>query len=470
METGTDKSQKEDNMPENINDVNRSEDSPQDRVDYVKTPIGDLYRRLLPSAIGSLLTATVASLIDVMILSYYLGPEMLAVIGLCMPVYMLVNTLGMLIASGACTIYTQYLGEGNRDEALRYYTASVVHLIICGAVLSAVGFAFPERVLDILGANEAVMEPTAEYIRILFFFMIPLMLYIHLLFFVRVDSDPNCALAATFSCAVTNLVLDILFVGPLGWGPRGAALATCLAYAIGMLVNMTHFVTGKSSLKFVRKSVKGRGLRIWKAGLPLAASQLGMSISTNIFNNVVIRVGSEDYVSVYSIITQLSMTSMAVYEGVGQAAQPIVAAASGAGDKDRISKVFRYGMRLELIGTIVLAALYIIFAGVIAGLFSVKDGELLYMSLRGIRIYALSIPFMGLNSIIMYYFQAQEKTTQALVISLLSGSVLTTLALLVLTEVFGPEGVWYSWVTGLGASLVISGLIYRSEVKKSCAD
>ena len=62
-------------------------------INYVNDPVGKLYRRLLPSAIGSLLTATVASLIDVVILSYFLGPSMLAVVELCMPVYMLVNTL-----------------------------------------------------------------------------------------------------------------------------------------------------------------------------------------------------------------------------------------------------------------------------------------------------------------------------------------------------------------------------------------
>ena len=87
-------------------------------INYVNDPVGKLYRRLLPSAIGSLLTATVASLIDVVILSYFLGPSMLAVVELCMPVYMLVNTLAMLISSGAATLYAHFLGEGDRKEAL----------------------------------------------------------------------------------------------------------------------------------------------------------------------------------------------------------------------------------------------------------------------------------------------------------------------------------------------------------------
>ena len=111
-------------------------------INYVTDPVGMLFRRLLPSAIGSLLNATVASLIDVVILSYFLGPSMLAVVELCMPVYMLVNTLAMLISSGAATLYAHSLGEGDREEALRWFSASTIHMLICGGVLMLAGFLF----------------------------------------------------------------------------------------------------------------------------------------------------------------------------------------------------------------------------------------------------------------------------------------------------------------------------------------
>ena len=438
----------------------------KNELNYVTNPIGRLYRRLLPSAIGSLLTSTVASLIDVIILSHYLGPSMLAVVELCMPVYMLVNTLAMLISSGAATLYAHCLGEGNREEALRFFSASTVHMIICGGVLMLTGLLFTGPVVRLLGANDAVMAPTLDYAHVLFFFMIPLMIYVQLLFFVRVDDDPNRVLVATLVCAGTNLGLDILFVGPMGMGPKGAALATCLAYTLGMAVNLTHFISSKNSLGFRKNCLKGRGLRIWRAGMPLAASQLGMTISTNVFNNVIIRVGNESYVAVYAVITQLSMTSMAVYDGVGQASQPIIAAASGAGLRDRIRQVFRRGVMLELIGTGALSLIYIICAGQIASLFSIEEGEILSLALKGIRIYALSIPLMGLNSMIMYFFQAQEKTGRGLAISLLSGSLLPIAALLLLTALSGVEGIWFSWVAAQALALVAGVFLFRHYKRK----
>ena len=442
---------------------NLQEENKSMEIDYVNAPISSLYRRLLPSAIGSLLTATVASFIDVVILSHYLGPGMLAVVGLCMPIYMLVNTLSMLIASGASTLYAQYLGEENKEEALRFFSVSVVHSLICGAILMIGGVLFTGPVVRLLGANEAVAAQTAEYAHVLFYFMIPLMIYVLLLFFVRIDNDPARVLAATSVCAVVNLVLDILFVGPLRLGVKGAALATCLAYTLGMAVNLTHFISRKNSLRFIKNSLPGRSLRVWRVGMPLAASQLGMTVSTQIFNNTVIRVGNENYVAVYAVITQLAMTSMAVYDGVGQASQPILAAAFGARKKDRIRQVFRHGLRLEIIGTVALALLYIAAAGPIAGLFSIKEGSLLSLAESSIRIYALSIPLIGINSIIMYYFQAQEKTGRALLISLLYNSILLIAALWILIALFGEKGIWFSYIAAQALALVFSLLLFRKE-------
>ena len=195
--------------------------------------------------------------------------------------------------------------------------------------------------------------------------------------------------------------------------------------------------------------------------MPLAASQLGMMISTQLINNILIRVGNENYVKVYAVIIQLSMTAMAIYDGVGQAAQPIIAAAVGAKQKERIQRAFRYALRLVIAGTLILTALYIVFVVPILWLFSIKGGDLLNLSRYGIRIYALSVPLMGVNTLIMYYFQAQEKTALAIAVSLISGSVLLVLTLMGLIAVFGENGIWFSWVIAQVLSMGIILAMYK---------
>ena len=430
-------------------------------MDYLNDSLDALYKKLLPSAIGSMLTATVASFIDVLILAYFLGPDMLAVVGLCMPVYMLLNALAMLIASGGATLTAQYIGEGNPQKANACYSVSSVLMVLTGAVLMVLGSLFTTEIARLLGASDILLEPTTEYAHVLFFFMIPIMLYTLFLFFVRVDGDPNRCLVATSVCAVVNLALDVLFVGPLGWGVKGAALATCLAYTLGMLVNATHLISRKNTLKIILKNISAMTIPVLKTGLPLSLTQFGMALTTQIFNNRIIQVGGENYVSAYSVITQLSMTAMAFYDGTGQAAQPIIAANYGAKNKARISQAIRKGIRLEIVFTVLCAILYILASKGICALFSIQEGKLLSVTNGAIRIYALAIPFTGLNTFIMYSFQSQKKTTIATTLSLISSCAMMLIALFALTAVFGPGGIWFTWVVAQALSLIVSFCFYR---------
>ena len=183
-------------------------------MDYLRDSHRSMFARLLPSAIGAMLSETVASLIDTVILSHYLGPDMLSTVSIRMPIYMFVNVLSMLIVSGGATLFAQSLGKEDREEAQRYYTCSIVLMVLCGAALTGFGLLFTRPIIVSLGAAGTILEPTVRYAKVLFGFMIPLSLYQQLMVYVRFDGAPMLSLASTVACAVVNLVLDVLFVGP----------------------------------------------------------------------------------------------------------------------------------------------------------------------------------------------------------------------------------------------------------------
>lgn len=146
-------------------------------MDYLHDSHRAMFAKLLPSAIGAMLSETVASLIDTIILTHYLGPDMLSTVSVCMPIYMFVNVLSMLIVSGGATLFAQSLGKGDRAEAQRYYTCSIVLMVICGAALTVFGQLFTRPIVSALGAKDAILDPTVRYARVLFAFMVPLSLY-----------------------------------------------------------------------------------------------------------------------------------------------------------------------------------------------------------------------------------------------------------------------------------------------------
>ena len=430
-------------------------------MDYLRDSHRSMFAKLLPSAIGAMLSETVASLIDTVILSRYLGPDMISTVSICMPVYMLVNVLSMLIVTGGATLFAQSLGRDDPEEAQRCYTCSFILMVICGAVMTAAGSLFTEPLIKALGADSTILDNTVRYARVLFGFMVPLFLYQQLMVYVRFDGAPMLSLASTVACAVVNLGLDVLFVGPLGWGASGAALATCLAYTAAMLINAGHLLQKKNRLVFRRGSLTGARMgRILKTGIPLSVTQVGMAVATYLFNVRIMATGGAMYLDVYGVITQLSVVAMALYEGIAQACQPIMAACFGAGNRKRMDQTLRYGFRME-VGAMVLATLLFVFgAGLVAGLFSMQEEGLRNVAVGAIRIYAASLLFTGLNTMVIYYFQVQEREINATGITLLSGTVLPVVFLYLMTALQGVSGIWWCFLMAQGLTLILSLILF----------
>ena len=91
-------------------------------LDFLRNDVSKLYRKLIPAAVMSMLTATVASLVDIVILSMLLGSNMISAVSVCMPIYMLLNALALMISAGAATVYANYIGQENRAESNRFQT------------------------------------------------------------------------------------------------------------------------------------------------------------------------------------------------------------------------------------------------------------------------------------------------------------------------------------------------------------
>ena len=236
--------------------------------------------------------------------------------------------------------------------------------------LTLFGLLYTRNIMQDLGAEGAILMPTVSYARVLFCFMIPLTLYQQLMVYVRFDGAPILSLVSTIVCAVMNLVLDVLFVGPLGWGASGAALATCLAYTVAMLINAFHLLQKDNNLVLRRGSLSaGRIFRLLKTGVPLSVTQLGMAVVTFLFNIRIMQVDGSMYLDVYGAITQLSVVAMALYEGTAQACQPILAACFGAGDRGRMYRTIRYGFVIEAVLMVLAAAMYLLGAPLVLDAF-----------------------------------------------------------------------------------------------------
>jgi len=452
---------------------------------FLEAAPGKLYARFLPSAIVSLLISSVASLIDTIVVSFFMGPVALSAVNICMPIYSILTAIALLIIGGASTIYSQYLGRNEKDKADKVFTLAAVVLFIVGALYTIAGIIWTDEIVRFLGANDAVFEMSRDYARVLFFFALVNIFFPFLQTFIRIDLNPNLTVAAIVICALVNLVFDILFVGPFlspeGFGTKGAAYATCLAYVVAFLLMMVHFLRKKNTLRLTSEFiVKGEFKRVIVSGIPASITLFGTAITMTVFNNYIITSGleygvgvGELYVSVYSVIVQVLTISMALYVGIAQCASPIMSANFGAGKKDRLKKLFNTGLKIEIIGNLILMVVLYFVAEPIAKMFSMDKGayDMTETAIFAIRVFSTSLIFTGVNQMILYLFQTVGYIKKSSIISGLSGTILLIVGLYLLAGVLfkGNEyglGVWASYLFAQALTMIYSLIAYNKYKKQ----
>ncbi|MDO4478298.1 MAG: MATE family efflux transporter [Lachnospiraceae bacterium] len=452
---------------------------------FLEESVGKLYARFLPSAIIALLISSVASLIDTIVVSYFMGPTALSAVNICMPIYSILTAVGLLIVGGAGTLYSQYLGRNEKEKAQKVFTLAAFVLLVIGVIYMVVGILFTDDIVRMLGANDAVFDMASQYARVLFYFVLFNILFPFLQTFLRIDLNPNLTVLAIVICALVNLVLDILFVGPFlsptGFGTTGAAYATSLAYVVAFVLMLTHFLSKKNTLRLAKHFFSGKELKdMIVTGLPASVTLFGTAITMTVFNNFIMINGEyygvgvgELYVSVYSVVVQVVTISMAVYVGIAQCAQPIMAANFGAGRKDRIKALFVQGLKIEIVANIILGVVLFFGAEKIAAMFSMDKGayDMTEVAILAIRVFVISLIFTGINQMVQYLLQVTDYVLQSTMVSLLSGTILMIVGIYLLAGVIMPGnpdglGVWLTYTFAQGLTLIYAIIVYNKKKKE----
>ena len=105
-------------------------------------------------------------------------------------------------------------------------------------------------------------------------------------------------------------------------------------------------------------------------------------------------------------------------------------------------------------------------APLIAVAFSITEEPLLSTTLYAIRAYSLAVPMTGINVLILYYFQSQERTIYSTAIAMLHSTVFMILGLLLLVSLFGKAGIWWAWLLAEAVTLIVSIPLLRHSIKK----
>lgn len=405
-----------------------------------------LLRFVFPSIVMMIFTS-IYSVVDGLFVSNFVGKTALASINLILPFLMGLSALGFMIGTGGSAIVAKTLGEGDPKRANSYFSMLVYVTAIGGIILALLGMLLVPSVTSFLGAEGELLSNCILYGRINFISLPAFMLQnVFQSFFVTAEK-PKLGLAVIITAGVTNMILDLLFVGILGFGLAGAAVATVCGEMIGGLFPIFYFSRKNSSLLRLGKTqFNGRILmQTCVNGSSELMTNLSSSIVNSLYNIQLMKFAGENGVAAYAAIMYVNFIFIAIFLGYSIGSAPIISYHYGAGNHGELKNLYKKSLQLVGSWGILLFILAQLLATPLAKLFVGYDSTLLAMTQIGFRIYSLVYLINGFNIFGSSFFTALNNGVVSAVISFLRTLVFQISAVLILPVVFGGiNGIWSS--------------------------
>ena len=405
-----------------------------------------LLRFVFPSIVMMVFTS-IYSVVDGLFVSNFVGKTALASINLILPFLMGLSALGFMIGTGGSAIVAKTLGEGDPKRANSYFSMLVYVTAIGGIILALLGMLLVPSVASLLGAEGELLSNCILYGRISFISLPAFMLQnVFQSFFVTAEK-PKLGLAVIITAGVTNMILDLLFVGILGFGLAGAAVATVCGEMIGGLFPVLYFSRKNSSLLRLGKTqFNGRILmQTCINGSSELMTNLSSSIVNSLYNVQLMKFAGENGVAAYAAIMYVNFIFIAIFLGYSIGSAPIISYHYGAGNHEELKNLYKKSLQLVGSWGILLFVLAQFLATPLAKLFVGYDSTLLAMTQIGFRIYSLVYLINGFNIFGSSFFTALSNGVVSAVISFLRTLVFQIGAVLILPIVFGGiNGIWSS--------------------------
>ena len=226
-------------------------------------------------------------------------------------------------------------------------------------------------------------------------------------------------------------------------GMFGAAAATVIGSSTTLLVLSTHFIKKQNRVKINKETISLNLLApILKCGFSSLIMEVANGFVIFIFNIQILKYIGNNGIVVYGIISNCVLVGLALFNGVAQAAQPIIATNFGAGLNARVKKVLKYAMITTAIIGFSLFAVVFLFTGQVIQVFVKANAEILAVGIPALRIYLSAFCIMNINILVSSYFQSVGKEKVSIYISIIRGFLLNIVLAFVLPSVLPATILW----------------------------
>ena len=422
-----------------------------------------IFSLALPTALAQLVNM-LYNIVDRIYVGHIPGTGSLALAGLGVtyPIIVLITAFSNLIGMGGAPRASVAMGRGDYKTAEKILGNCITLLVVLSVLLSVVFTIFGEPILMAFGASENTLPYAMSYLRIYLLGTLFVQFTLGMTPFITNQGFAKTSMATTCIGAISNIILDPVFIFGFNMGVQGAAIATILSQAISA-VWVLAFFTGKRSVLRIRKANLAPDGKTLALVLSLGVSPFLMTATECViqlaFNTGAATYGGDSAVAIMSILFSVAQIANLPVQGFCQGAQPVVGFNFGAQKLARVRQAFKIMLAVSMGVTTVVVGAVEIAPQLFLGLFS-SDAGLIALGTAPLRIYMLGYFFMGAQLACQQTFLGLGEARISMFIALLRKVILLLPLSLVIPQVFGALGL--SQLLGLYLAEPISDIVSAS--------
>lgn len=404
------------------------------------------------------------TMVDGVFVSRFVGTDALSAVNIVYPYLGIILAVGIMLATGGCAVIAKKMGEKNSQGAKENFSMLVILGFMLGVLLAIIGMLFLEPLLEFLGADAKIYPYAADYLTVLMFFFPLSILQMLFQYFFVTAGKPNLGLIATVLGGVANIVFDYVFIVLFDMNIAGAALATGIGYSIPALFGVYYFMTHKhGSLYFVKPALDKKAIfDSCSNGASEMVTNLSTALTTYLFNIMMLKYLGSDGVAAITIVLYAQFLLTALYLGYSSGVAPIISYNYGDQNSIELKKLVRISVIFIIICSLITYFAAIILAAPIVGIFAKVGSNVYEIALNGFGLFSLSYLFIGINIFASALFTALSNGKVSAIISFARTFLFILIAILLLPQIMGVDGIWLSIPFAEVMALIVSiGFVFH---------
>jgi len=374
---------------------------PGDKSFLGTEPIGKLLLKLAIPTVVAQLVNMLYNIVDRIYIGHIpeIGSLALTGVGVCMPIIMINSAFATLVGSGGAPKASIYMGKKDNTSAETILGGCFTLQICISVVLTVLLLLFSRNLLLMFGASENTIGYACDYMSIYACGTLFVHLTLGMGAFITAQGFAKEGMVTVLIGAVTNIVLDPIFIFGLNMGVKGAALATIISQFLSCIW-VLKFLTGKKTMLRIKKEhLRINGKLVFPCvalGLSTFIMQSSESVISVCFNSSLLKYGGDIAVGAMTILTSVMQFAMLPMQGVAQGSQPIISYNYGAGNTLRVKHTFRLLLTTCLCYSFAIWVAIMLFPQFFAKIFT-PDTALISFSATALRIYCAVLCIFGIQ-------------------------------------------------------------------------